>query len=210
LGVGGWGLGKNFWHAGVATVLSIGSLQITSPSFNQNDVLPVQFTCDGEGKSPALRFSGAPRGTRSLVLTVVDPDVPTSSKADGRYLHWALWNLSANRTEIIEGQSALGLNENGPGGYIPPCPPNLEHRYIFQLYAIDFVIGNARISSEADLRRAMDGHILEQSELVGRYTVQSFRRTRNLLVAIGALFGLFVSYRAWLRIRPAVRDWWNP
>ena len=134
---------------------------------------------------------------------MVDPDVPTSIKPDGRYLHWALWNLSASRTEIIEGQRALGLNENGPGDYLPPCPPNGEHRYVFQLYAIDFVIGNASISSEADLRRVMDGHILEQSELVGRYTVQSFRRTKNLVMAIGVLLGLYVSYRVWLRIRAA-------
>ena len=181
------------------------SLQITSPSFNQNDVLPAQFTCDGAGKSPALRFSGVPRGTRSLVLIVVDPDVPSSIKPDGRYLHWALWNLSASRTEIVEGQRALGLNENGPGDYLPPCPPNGEHRYVFQLYAIDFVIGSASISSEADLRRVMDGHVLEQSELVGRYTIQSFRRTRNLVTAIGVLLGLFVSYRVWLRMRAAWR-----
>jgi Raf kinase inhibitor-like YbhB/YbcL family protein len=189
-----------------AASVSAGSLQITSPSFNQNEVLPTQFTCDGAGTSPALRFSGAPRGARSLVLIVVDPDVPTSIKPDGRYLQWALWNLSATRTELIEGQRALGLNDNGPGGYIAPCPSNGEHRYLFQLYAIDFVIGNATISSEADLRSAMDGHILEQSELVGRYTIQSFRDTRNLVVGIAALIALVVSYRVWLRIRAAVRS----
>jgi Raf kinase inhibitor-like YbhB/YbcL family protein len=199
-------------HAAFVTVLltapsaSAGSLQISSPSFNQNDVIPAQFTCDGAGTSPALRFSGAPRGARSLVLIVVDPDVSKSNKPDGRYLHWALWNLSANRTEIIEGQRALGLNDNGPGNYIPPCPPTGEHRYLFQLYAIDFVIGNARISSEADLRRAMEGHVLEQSELVGRYTAQSFRRTRNIVVAIAVLLALVVIYRVWPRIRAAIRS----
>jgi len=189
-----------------ATSVSAGSLQITSPSFNQNEVLPTQFTCDGAGTSPALRFSGTPRRARSLVLIVVDPDVPTSIKPDGRFLQWALWNLSASRTELIEGQRALGLNDNGPGGYIAPCPSNGEHRYLFQLYAIDFVIGNATISNEADLRRVMDGHILEQSELVGRYTIQSFRDTRDLVVAIAVLIALVVSYRVWLRIRDAIKS----
>jgi hypothetical protein len=189
-----------------AASLSAGSLQITSPSFNQNEVIPAQFTCDGAGTSPALKFSGAPRGTRSLVLIVVDPDVSKSIKPDGRFLHWAMWNLSASRTEIIEGQRALGLNDNGPGGYIPPCPPSGEHRYLFQLYAIDFVIGNARISNEADLQRAMEGHILEQSELVGRYTLESFRRTRLLVVAIGVFLALIVIYRLWLRIRSGFRN----
>src|SRR5262249_28042859 len=155
---------KRSRHAAIAILLmtapsaSAGSLQITSPSFNQNEVLPVQFTCDGAGTSPALQFSGAPRGTRSLVLIVVDPDVPRSIKTDGRFLPGALWNRPPNRTKIFEGQRALGLNKNGPGDYIPPCPPNWEHRYLFQLYAIDYVIGNARISSEADLRAAMEGH----------------------------------------------------
>jgi len=205
-------LGKNARCAVLVTLLmtaasvSAGSLQITSPSFNQNDVLPTQFTCDGAGTSPALRFGGAPRGARSLVLIVVDPDVPTFIKADGRHLQWALWNLSPSRTELIEGQRALGINDNGPGGYIPPCPSNGEHRYLFQLYAIDFVIGNANISSEADLRRVMEGHILEQSELVGRYTIQSFRDTRNLVVAIAALLALVVLYRVGLRIRTAIRS----
>ena len=204
-------MGKNARHAVIATLLmtaasaSTGSLQITSPSFNQNDVIPAEFTCDGAGTSPALQFSGAPRGAKTLVLIVVDPDAPKSIKPDGRYLHWALWNLSPSRTEIIEDQRALGLNDNGPGGYIPPCPRFGEHRYLFQLYAIDVVIGNASISSEGDLRRAMEGHILEQSELVGRYTAQSFRRTRNLVVAIVILLALVVViYRAWPRIRAAV------
>ena len=185
---------------------SAGSLQISSPSFNQNEVLPVQFTCDGAGTSPALQFSGAPRGTRSLVLIVVDPDVPRSIKSDGRFLHWALWNLAANRSEIIEGQRALGLNENGPGDYIPPCPATGEHRYLFQLYAIDYVIGNARISNEADLRAAMEGHVLERSELVGRYTIQAFRKERNIVVAIVSVLALIAIYWVWRRIRTAVRS----
>jgi len=189
-----------------AASASTGSLQITSPSFNSNDVIPARFTCDGAGTSPALQFSGAPRGAKTLVLIVVDPDAPTSIKPDGRYLHWALWNLSPGRTEIIEDQRALGLNDNGPGGYIPPCPRFGEHRYLFQLYAINVVIRNASISSEGDLRRAMEGHILEQSELVGRYTAQSFRRTRNLVIAIVILLALVVMYRAWPRIRAAVRS----
>jgi Raf kinase inhibitor-like YbhB/YbcL family protein len=206
-------LGKSARHTAIAILAlmtaasaSGGSLEISSPSFNQNEVLPVQFTCDGAGTSPALKFSGAPRGTRSLVLIVVDPDVPRSIKSDGRFLHWALWNLAANRTEIIEGQHALGLNENGPGDYIPPCPPNGEHRYLFQLYAIDYVIGNRRISNEADLQAAMEGHVLEHAELVGRYTIQSFRKERNIVVAIASVLVLIAIYWVWGRIRTAVRS----
>jgi Raf kinase inhibitor-like YbhB/YbcL family protein len=202
-------LGKNIRPAAIALLVTLGSvatlaagtLRISSPSFEQNAVVPPQFTCDGAGTSPPLQFNGAPPGTRSLVLIVVDPDVPRSIKPDGRFLHWAVWDLAATRKEFAEGQRALGLNENGPGGYIPACPPNGEHRYVFQLYAINSVIGKASISNEADLRRAMEGHILDQAELVGRYTTRAFRSLRMAAAGVVAIIALAVIYRVWSRRR---------
>jgi Raf kinase inhibitor-like YbhB/YbcL family protein len=204
----------NAWHAGIAGLLvaltssamaASGSLRITSPSFEQNTVIPPEFTCDGEGKSPELRFSGAPPAAKSLVLIVVDPDVPGLIKADGRYLHWAVWDLSPRRTGLVQGQIARGLNENGAGGYIPPCPPNGEHRYVFQLFAIDSALGEAGFHREADLRRAMEGHVLDQAELVGRYTTRSFRTTRIIVGGIVALLAVAVVYRFIARRRAAAR-----
>jgi Raf kinase inhibitor-like YbhB/YbcL family protein len=171
------------------------SLQIESPSFKQGEVLPAEFTCDGAGASPALQFSGAPARTRSLVLIVVDPDVPKTINPDGRYLHWAVWDLAPGRTGIVAGQSARGLNQNGPGGYIPPCPPTGEHRYVFQLFAINSVLGDKAFSGEADLRRAMEGHVLDQAELVGRYKTRSFRSTEWKLGGLALMLGLAVLYR---------------
>jgi Raf kinase inhibitor-like YbhB/YbcL family protein len=182
-------------------VAAAGTLRISSPSFEQDAVMPPQFTCDGEGTSPALRFSGAPAAAKSLVLIVVDPDVPKAIKPDGRYLHWAIWDLSPGRTEIIQGQRARGLNENGPGGYIPACPPNGEHRYVFQLFAINSVLGDARFSGEADLRRAMEGHVLDQAELVGRYTTRSFRITRIAVGGIIFVIAAFLVFRLIARRR---------
>lgn len=178
-----------------SNAIAAGSLRISSPSFQQNETMPPEFTCDGEGTSPALRFSGAPPAAKSLVLIVVDPDVPRAIKADGRYLHWALWDLSPDRTEIVRGQRARGLNEDGPGGYVPACPPNGEHRYVFELFAIDSVLGNARFSGEADLRHAMEGHVLDRAELVGRYTTRSFRTTRMIVGTVVLLAVLALVYR---------------
>jgi Raf kinase inhibitor-like YbhB/YbcL family protein len=202
-------LGTNTRHAAIGALLisvasnaiAAGSLRISSPSFQQNETMPPEFTCDGEGTSPALRFSGAPAAAKSLVLIVVDPDVPRVIKADGRYLHWALWDLSPGRTEIVQGQRARGLNENGAGGYIPACPPNGEHRYLFQLFAIDSVLGDARFSGEADLRRAMEGHVLDQAELVGRYTTRSFRTMRMIVGSVVLLIVLALIYRIVARRR---------
>lgn len=202
-------MGTNTRHAAIGALLisvasnaiAAGSLRISSPSFQQNETMPPEFTCDGEGTSPALRFSGAPAAAKSLVLIVVDPDVPRVIKADGRYLHWALWDLSPGRTEIVQGQRARGLNENGAGGYIPACPPNGEHRYLFQLFAIDSVLGDARFSGEADLRRAMEGHVLDQAELVGRYTTRSFRTMRMIVGSVVLLIVLALIYRIVARRR---------
>jgi Raf kinase inhibitor-like YbhB/YbcL family protein len=184
-------------------LVASGSLRITSPSFEQNAVIPAEFTCDGEGQSPELRFSGAPAAAKSLVLIVVDPDVPGVIKADGRYLHWAVWDLSPRRTGLVQGQIARGVNENGAGGYIPPCPPNGEHRYVFQLFAIDSALGEARFRRETDLRRAMEGHVLDQAELVGRYTTRSFRITRIVVEGIVVVILAFIAFRLIARRRAA-------
>jgi Raf kinase inhibitor-like YbhB/YbcL family protein len=172
-------------------VAAAGDLRITSPSFEQNAVMPPGPTCDGNGASPALQFHGVPPAAKSLVLIVVDPDVPRAIKSDGRYLHRALWDLPPDAATIAEGGGrdtrSRGLNENGRGTYIAACPPNGEHRYVFQLFALDTTLGDARISSEADLRRGMEGHVLEQAELVGRYTTRAFRVIRIVLVLIGAI-----------------------
>jgi hypothetical protein len=184
-------------------VPAAGDLRITSPSFEQNAVMPPGPTCDGNGASPELQFHGVPPAAKSLVLIVVDPDVPSAIKSDGRYLHWALWDLPPDTTNLTGGQGRNGLNENGRGTYIAACPPNGEHRYVFQLFALDTALGNARISSEAELRRGMEGHVLEQAELVGRYTTRAFRVIRVVLVLIGALVAAMAVRFVVLRRRTA-------
>jgi phosphatidylethanolamine-binding protein (PEBP) family uncharacterized protein len=44
------------------------SLELTSPAFSDKGTLPVEFTCEGEGISPPLSWSGVPDGTQSLVM----------------------------------------------------------------------------------------------------------------------------------------------
>jgi len=155
-------------------------VQLTSPAFGPNGSIPAKYTCDGAGVSPPLQISGVPAGSRSLALIAYDPDVPKSIKADGRYTHWVLWNLPPGTTAIEEHHSG-GISENGQAGYLRPCPPNGEHRYIFQLFALDRNV-DAKILLESDLRRAMQGHVVEQTALVGRYASRA-SSTLNLVIA---------------------------
>jgi hypothetical protein len=63
----------------------------------------------------------------------------------------------------------MGLNGTGNPGYIGPCPPDREHRYFFRLYAVDVTLQGKTFKDRAAVEAAIKGHILAQSELIGRY-----------------------------------------
>jgi len=151
-----------------AASLSAAGLTITSTAFQNNGEIPAKYTCDGAGMNPALQFSGIPARTKSLALVVQDPDVPKNLKADGLFDHWVLWGLASTSKGIAEGEGKGGVNETGSSGYFGPCPPDREHRYFFRLYALDTTL-TGKYSSVKDLEKAMQGHIIEQAELIGRY-----------------------------------------
>jgi len=168
-------------------------VQLTSSAFEQNGSIPAKYTCDGAGVNPPLQITGVPPGSRELALIVYDPDVPKSIKADGRYSHWVLWKLAPGTSTIEEHRSG-GISEGGQAGYIPPCPPNGEHRYIFQLFALDKSLGDVKIFLEQDLRRVMQGHIVEQTELVGRY---ASRTSTAMNLVLPAIVGVAIAALAW-------------
>jgi Raf kinase inhibitor-like YbhB/YbcL family protein len=186
----------------MTAVVLFAALSIASPAFQQNGSIPSAFTCDGAGKNPALEIGGTPAAAKSLALIVFDPDVPKAIKSDGRYLHWALWNLAPTSAVIEEGRGG-GLSEGGRSGWIPPCPPNGEHRYVFQAFALDASLGDAKIASEADLRRVMQGHVLEQAELVGRYTGRVPSLLGSILLGLVLLVAVVILYRVIRRGRAA-------
>jgi Raf kinase inhibitor-like YbhB/YbcL family protein len=166
----------------VAPHVTEASLQITSPVFQQNGRIPQAYTCDGIGGNPPLEFHDVPPGSKSLALIVEDPDVPRILKTDGLFVHWIRWNLTPESSGVSAGQSS-GDGSNGSGtSFIPPCPPDSTHRYVFKLFALDTVLTDARIGSAADFRRAMEGHVIDQSELVGQY-----RRPIGWFALIGAV-----------------------
>ncbi len=160
--------------AAAALHLSAAGLQITSPAFSHNAPIPIKYSCEGEKTNPPLVFGGVPAGAKSLALIVEDPDVPKTLRPNGMFDHWVLWDLAPTTKGLAEGErKADGLNGTGKPGWVPPCPPDREHRYFFKLYALDTMIGDRKIASKEDLLAAMQGHILEQAELVGTYNKQN-------------------------------------
>jgi Raf kinase inhibitor-like YbhB/YbcL family protein len=142
---------------------------LTSTAFKDGGAIPRNFTCDGDNVSPDLDWSGAPDGTVSLALIVDDPD------ANG-FAHWLVYNMTGSATGgLPEAVSATpdaptqGINDFGKLGYGGPCPPSGEHHYRFTLYALDAVLPLPAAPRAADLRRALEGHILDQTTLTATY-----------------------------------------
>jgi len=150
-----------------------GDMEISSPVFEPEGMILSKYTCDGSNLNPPLAFSNVPEEAQSLVLVMEDPDVPKSIRPDGMFDHWLMWNIPAQLLAIDEGIAPPGIegkNTRGDRQYTGPCPPDREHRYFFKLYALDTELDlDAEEATKSDLYAAMEGHVLEEAELMGRY-----------------------------------------
>ncbi len=147
------------------------TLKISSPAFQNNEPIPDKYTCDGMDINPPLFFENIPQKAGSLALIVDDPDAP-----GGTWVHWVVWNIKPDTTEIRENsvpEGALqGMNDFKKHDFGGPCPPSGVHRYFFKLYALDTTLSLPADSEKSDLEKAMDGHIVGQGEFTGLYERQ--------------------------------------
>ncbi len=158
--------------------------RISSPAFQPNGTVPAEqvfdgWGCKGRNVSPALRWSGAPAGTKSFALTVYDPDAPTGSG----FWHWQIFNIPAAVTELAAGAgdptrrlapagTVHGRNDYGSIGYGGPCPPQGDkpHRYVFTLFALKV----AQLDVDASASAAVIGfnlnaNVLEKTSVTAHY-----------------------------------------
>ena len=151
-------------------------IKITSSAFAEGGLIPAKYTCDGADVSPPLQWEAVPEGTQSIALICDDPDAPM-----GTFVHWVLFNLPADSTELTEDVPAdatlpsgaqQGTSDFGRTGYGGPCPPSGTHRYFFKIYALDTKLDLTGRVDKAKLLSAMEGHILGEGELIGKYKRQ--------------------------------------
>lgn len=149
-------------------------IKITSRAFEENGMIPASYTCVGDDVSPPLEWEGVPEETKSIALIADDPDAPGRT-----WVHWVMFNIPSDVTELSENTppdktlpngAKQGTTDFGSVGYGGPCPPpGGPHRYFFKVYALDAVPALEAGASKGDLLNAMEGHILAQGQLVGRY-----------------------------------------
>lgn len=141
---------------------------LESPAFAHNSFIPKEYTCKGADLSPPLVWKRPPKEAKSFVLIMEDPDAPM-----GIWVHWILFNLPDSCHELKQGinipsKAISARNSWGKKGYGGPCPPSGTHRYFFRLYALDTLLTLGEDATKKEIEMAMQNHIIEQTELVGK------------------------------------------
>lgn len=148
-------------------------IKLTSPSFSDGEMLDKKFACDGENVSPALKWENLPEGTRSIAIICEDPDAPM-----GTFVHWVIYDIAGwvkgleegiADDETLENGIRQGINDFGDAGYGGPCPPSGTHRYFFKIYALDKHIDSVVVMDKDLLLEKMQGHVLGEGQLIGKY-----------------------------------------
>ena len=152
-------------------------MKLTSPDFTNGERLPDKFALDHDNLSPSLHWTDLPPGTKEVAIICDDPDAPI-----GTWLHWVIYGIPSMVTHLAAGipknptldelgGARQGVTDFKKIGYDGPRPPKgPRHRYFFRLYALRESVNLPPGASVAQLRKAMQGKILEETELMGTYS----------------------------------------
>jgi len=150
------------------------AFSIKTNGFVDQSIIPAKYTADGADISPQLEWRDAPALTKSFTLIMDDPDAPA-----GTWVHWVLYDLPKDtknipeavpKAEVLPSGAKQGITDFRQVGYGGPSPPpGLPHRYFFKLYALDCMLNLPPRHSKKDVEKAMQGHILAEAQIMGKY-----------------------------------------
>lgn len=148
---------------------------LKSGVIKENELMPIDYTCDGKDISPQLEWDGSPKGTVSFCIIMDDPDAPS-----GAFTHWIIFNIPSNYRSLpenfpkipeLENGIKQGKNDFNKIGYNGPCPPKgSTHHYRFTIYALDKTLNLESGIKVKELMREIENHILGKGELISLYS----------------------------------------
>jgi Raf kinase inhibitor-like YbhB/YbcL family protein len=156
-------------------------LTLSTTAFEDGGIIPEKYTAAAGAAtvSPKLTWTHVPNGVVTFVLLEHDPDTSVN-KTTAEILHWMMFNIPGAARELPEGVpveaqrsdgSIQGLNYLQKAGYAgmgAPAPaPN--HHYTFELFALDNKLNLGPSATQAELLKAMDGHVIAKAVVVGRF-----------------------------------------
>jgi len=156
-------------------------MELRSSAYRAGGKIPRRYAGDGDDVSPSFRWKDAPPETKSFVLLFHDPD----AAREGGFTHWIVYNIVPIIHQIDEDTpkqapfTAFGVQGNNDGnqlGYIGPCPTPGSHRYITRLFSLDMELELGPGAGREQVEAAMEGHILAQATLMGKYGRKAGRK----------------------------------
>jgi Raf kinase inhibitor-like YbhB/YbcL family protein len=186
---------------GCAAAAQAGGFKLSSPTIKPHSTLSMDqvfngFGCTGKNISPALKWSGAPKGTKSFAVTLYDPDAPTGSG----WWHWVVYNIPADVTELPEGAGTAGgaklpkgamqgRTDYGTHAFGGACPPpgDKPHRYIFTVSAPGARFARSHAGNECPASSVRRARAVRQRVIADRCVRGMPSRFPGLLDRIGGV-----------------------
>lgn len=146
-------------------VLGRSGFSLASDAFRHGGELDPSFTaCEEDSVAPPLEWTAPPAGSQEIALVV--------QEADSGHVHWAVWGLAPQKGKLLEGETPprTGKNAYGNSEWLLPDPPlGEEHRYVFQLFALDLPLTLMPGATHEELVQQMDGHVTAAAVLTARF-----------------------------------------
>lgn len=156
--------------ASASATIPPSDLALSSTDFVDGGPLDLMFAasganCPGQNISPELSWTGAPEGTVTYALFLLDLDA-------NNWSHLVLPVVPGDVTEIPRDgwrdlPNPTGLNSTNAGGYFGPCPPDPGHHYQFVLWALDTELTFDDRPRWLNVVMAAEGHILGEATITG-------------------------------------------
>jgi Raf kinase inhibitor-like YbhB/YbcL family protein len=175
--------------AGAVTFTHAAGFTLSSPDIKAGGTMDKRFEfngfgCSGDNKSPALQWSGAPKGAKSFAVTMYDPDAPTGSG----WWHWSVINIPADVAALKPDAGAVGganlpkgashvRIDFGVAGWGGTCPPEGDkpHRYTFTVYALK----TDKLELPADATAALAGYMINATSLGKATFIAKYGRAKS-------------------------------